>query len=97
MTSSQGTWLLALMVSVIATILSTLAAVLSLLDDEMLQAALSTISAVLFLFCVLLILRIRTNLKAALETPDEVDCLRLKKAGIERSEEIVPKGKMPKE
>lgn len=96
--NSEKIWTAVLIISILAACISAAAVLLSVIDGEMLQVALSAISAILFVSSAILAAKIRSKVISAEEPDDEVECLRLKKPGIERSddERIVPKGKMPK-
>jgi len=91
-------WLIVVAASAAAMALSAVAVALSVSSGNAALAVISALSLGLFTACVVAawIIMIKTSKAEAIE--EEVKCLKLKKAGIERHcEEIVPKGKMPNE
>ena len=82
-----------------AAVLSALMAVLSISNKDTIGTIISGAALILFIACSVLAWNIRSRI-SEINRPDEnVECLRLKRPGIERTyeEEIVPKGKMPDE
>jgi len=92
-------WLFVAAASLIAAIGSVIMAVLSFANDELILMAMSIASAAIFIACFVTALKIRARIKEINAPPTHIECMQLKKPGIERDneEEIVPKGKMPKE
>jgi len=92
------TWPIAAAVSAAAAALSAAVAVLSVSGGNTVLTAISAASAGLFAACAATAWIIHIKISKAEDVREEINCLRLKKAGIERRcDEIVPKGKMPNE
>ena len=93
---SGETWPIVMAVTAAAAAISAAVFTLSVIDGNMILAAISVASMILFTACAATARTIRSRTSEMESTGEEVKCLKLKKAGIEgRSEEIVPKGKMP--
>jgi Na+/melibiose symporter-like transporter len=97
--SPERTWLLVAAASVAVVAVSAAMAVLSVTNDNLIGAVASVASIIVFSACAFLAWKIHSRLVEINNTPEEINCLRLKKPGIirEEEEEIVPKGKMPEE
>jgi len=93
----ERTWLFVIVGSVIVAATSAVTATISVIGGNMMLAVISLASLALFAACAVTAWTIRSRLSEIADTEEEVKCLKLKKAGYEgSSEEIVPKGKMPK-
>lgn len=93
----EKTWLIITIASVIAAAISAAAVALSISSGSTIHTVISAVSLVLFIACAAEAWIIRSKILKT-ETIEEITCMRLKKAGIEKyDEEIVPKGKMPQE
>ena len=93
----ERTWLIVTAASAAAAAVSAVSAVLSFAGGAAVRGFISGISVVLFAACSALAWTIRSKVSEKNEIGEEVECLRLKRPGIEtrKDEEIVPKGKMP--
>lgn len=96
MTPRKWTWPAVMIVSVIAAGVSILSAIF--VADNSLNLTLSVAAAVMFALCAVLAFVIGSKMNNAEIEEDEVNCLTLKKPGIEVADddEIVPKSKTPK-
>ena len=94
----ENIWLIVAAGSATAAAISVVEIALSIDSGNTILAVISAASLALFAVCAVTALTIRSRLLKAEKADEEVKCLRLKKPGIEvRSEEIVPKGKMPRD
>ena len=97
-TRSDNIWLTVTAGSAVAAAISAVEAILSIDNGDLILAVISMASLTLFAICAITAWNIRSRLSTEEKADEEVKCLRLKKPGIERrSEEIVPKGKMPRD
>jgi len=91
------TWLFVMAGSAVAAAVLAATAAISFIGGNMILAAISAASLILFAACAATAWTIRSRLSEIVNTEEEVKCLKLKKAGYEgQSEAIVPKGKTPK-
>ncbi|MDR1690809.1 MAG: hypothetical protein LBR42_03050 [Candidatus Methanoplasma sp.] len=95
--SPEKIWPAVAAISAAAAAISAFIAAFSLTEGNILQAALSGIAAAMFVSCLLLALMTGSRLSSLNSVEEEISCFRLKRPGIEKKEEIIPKGKMPKE
>jgi len=94
----QETWLIVTVGSAVVAASLAVIVAMAFTDGNIVLAAISTASLILFAACAVTAWTIRTRISALDYTEEKVMFLKLKKPGIERySEDIVPKGKMPKE
>jgi len=94
----EETWLIVAIISAVAAIISAAMAVLSAAGGSTVHATISVVSLILFSVCTAEAWTIRYRISKMEDIDEEILCLRLKRAGVERyGEEIVPKGKMPQE
>ena len=96
---SQEAWLIVAVISGIAAGISAAFLAMSASAGIMINMILSAISLILFIACLIVALTARSKLSRLNKMEVEIKYLKLKKPGVERpqTEEIVPKGKMPKE
>ncbi|MCL1979108.1 MAG: hypothetical protein FWG60_02995 [Methanomassiliicoccaceae archaeon] len=91
-------WTMITAAAAVAAGISAVMAVFSVIGGNMILAVISGISMVLLAASSFLAWTIRSKISEMEQADEEVRCLKLKTPGIERrEEEIVPKGKMPKE
>jgi 4-amino-4-deoxy-L-arabinose transferase-like glycosyltransferase len=97
--SPERTWLIVLVISAVAAAASAAMAVLSSDNGNTIHLILSVAAVVIFIACAVMAWEIRSKLAELNKPKEDIECLRLKKPGIEprQEEDIVPKGKMPKE
>jgi len=96
--SSERTWLFVTVGSAIVAASLAVIVAISFTGGNMITAAISAASLILFAACAVTAWTIRTRITALGNTEEEVMFLKMKKPGMEGySEDIVPKGKMPKE
>ena len=90
-------WLFVAAASLIAAAGSAVMAALSFADENLIVMILSIISAAIFAACFVMAWKIWLRIREINAPPAHIECLQLKKPGIERDHEevIVPKGKMP--
>ncbi len=95
----ENTWLIAVAACCAAAAISAAAAFLSYTDGKMIDTAVAAVGCAMFIGCAVAGWIIRSKISEMNKVEEEVSCLKLKKPGIDtaRSEEIVPKGKMPRE
>lgn len=97
-------WLIVMVASAIVAVISAAELILSVMNGNVILAALSGAALVVFAACAVMAWMIWSKIDTMNRT---VYCLRLKKPGLDivyneedgydREDEIVPKGKMPKE
>ena len=94
----EGTWPIITIISAAVAVISAVIMVLSAFGGSTINAIISAASFILFAACAAEALVIRSKISKIENADEEVRCMRLKKAGVERCDnEIVPKGKMPQE
>lgn len=94
MTPRKWTWPVVMNVSVIAAGASVISAIYSV--DNTTNLMLSLASVLMFALCAVLAFITYTKMKSMDEEQDEVNCLKLKRPGVEvADQEIALKGKMP--
>jgi predicted lysophospholipase L1 biosynthesis ABC-type transport system permease subunit len=96
---SREAWLIVAVVSAVSAGVSAALLAISVAEDNLINMALSAAAFILFIGCFFVALSARSKLARLNRSEVEVKYLKLKKPGIERREEedIVPKGKKPKE
>jgi hypothetical protein len=96
---SREAWLIVAVVSAVSAGVSAALLTISVAEDNIINMVLSAAALVLFIGSLLAALNARSKLARLNQSEVEVKYLKLKKPGIERQEEeeIVPKGKKPKE
>ncbi|MCL1811397.1 MAG: hypothetical protein FWG41_04175 [Methanomassiliicoccaceae archaeon] len=95
---SERGWLIIAAVSAAAALISAAVMAFSISEGDTGLTAVSGTAFAALALCSVLAWTIRKKVSGIGSTPEEVSCMRLKRPGIERpEEEIVPKGKVPKE
>jgi uncharacterized membrane protein len=96
---SLEAWLIVAVVSAVSAGISAVFLVLSISDRNALDTVLSAVALVLFIACLMVALTARSKLSRLEKTEVEIRYVKLKKPGVirEQQDEIVPKGKQPKE
>ena len=95
---SVETWTAVAIAAATAAGISAAMAGFSLMGGNTILAIVSGISLIILAMCSFSAWTVRSRISLMKEPEEEVRCLKLKRPGIERrGEEIVPKGKMPKE
>jgi uncharacterized membrane protein YqjE len=91
-------WLIATFIFAAAAAVAAAELVLAVADGKNLLAAICVIALAIFAACIPAAWTLRSKMSEVNKAEDEINCLRLKRPGLERGQEaeIVPKGKIPK-